>query len=571
LTGDNQTGVDQSVSRLELDRFDLSTRTLNCLRSAGIATVGILTEVKATDILGWPKAGQKTLGELRELMGRLGLKLSGDPGALPRADPKLLREFLTEAEQTEVGDKTHVVYLKTAESDVQRRLVTRVKQIPLSTRAQNVLVQAEIIFVGELAQLTYYEILRLQNCGRCTADELAKLVEGHDLSLGSSIPDWSRERALELADALARAIAQQARKRSQTLLESVAPDPIFLEDELARILQSVSNGRNSKILTSLWGWNGEVYRTLESVGGEFGITRERVRQIEAGALRRLEKHHFQTPFLQSAITLLKKEAPGIDAELSKKIRESGISRDDFNIWSLIRAAEIFNERSPFERVNIDDNRLLVLADDEPQLSGVLSIVRRKTAELGCTNVLSLASELKMGQRRCVAAGMNATTFYIYRMGSPVISALGKGIYCKVGCEVPPGTIEGIVARRRSVTRVSDHGWTPSGCLWFGVELTRQIITAGGIRLAPFVSDLVQGEWKVSLPDGTDYGDVTCRDVFIWSFRNAFAVLGAERGDLVTFEFDLKSRKVLVRVGGPGLFEAIQDHEGVGAADSAEET
>jgi hypothetical protein len=97
-----------------------------------------------------------------------------------------------------------------------------------------------------------------------------------------------------------------------------------------------------------------------------------------------------------------------------------------------------------------------------------------------------------------------------------------------------------------------------------------MITAGGIRLAPFVSDLVQGEWRVLLPDGTDFDEVTCSNAFIWSFRKAFAVLGAEPGDLTTFEFELRSRRVLVRVGGPDLFEVIQDPEGVSAAESAHE-
>jgi len=95
--------------------------------------------------------------------------------------------------------------------------------------------------------------------------------------------------------------------------------------------------------------------------------------------------------------------------------------------------------------------------------------------------------------KAVAAGINATTFYIYRMMSPVISALGKGIFCKVGCEVPPGTIEEIASRRKKVSRISDHGWTPAGKLWFGLELTRQTMVAGSVPIGTFVSDLVQGD------------------------------------------------------------------------------
>src|SRR6266849_5165252 len=139
---------------------------------------------------------------------------------------------------------------------------------------------------------------------------------------------------------------------------------------------------------------------------------------------------------------------------------------------------------------------------------------------------------------------------------PIVAALGKGVYCKVGAEVPPGTIEAILGRRRAAPRVSDHGWTPSGHLWFGLELSRIVITAGSIRLIPFVADFVQGEWTVRLPDGGEYGTVKCKDVFITSFRKAFSVLGVEPGDLVAFEFDTKSRQVTVKAGGPDLFESI---------------
>jgi hypothetical protein len=172
--------------------------------------------------------------------------------------------------------------------------------------------------------------------------------------------------------------------------------------------------------------------------------------------------------------------------------------------------------------------------------------------------------------KCIATGMNGMTFYMYRMISPLVCTLGKNVYCKVGIDVPPGIIEDIVAQRRSTPLVSDHGWTADGKLWFGTELMRQVIIAGGIRLAPFVRDLVQGDWHVILPDGTEFGTVSCQEIFIWSFRKQFALLGAEPADLAAFEFDLKARTVLVRIGGPGLFEAIQDPESASADDGLDE-
>jgi RNA polymerase primary sigma factor len=49
--------------------------------------------------------------------------------------------------------------------------------------------------------------------------------------------------------------------------------------------------RERKIIQLRYGLNDGKYRTLEEVGVEFGITRERIRQIEAVALRRL-KHPY---------------------------------------------------------------------------------------------------------------------------------------------------------------------------------------------------------------------------------------------------------------------------------------
>ncbi len=57
--------------------------------------------------------------------------------------------------------------------------------------------------------------------------------------------------------------------------------------ELIRELVATLNGREQKILSERFALDGGDPRTLEEIGNEFGLTRERIRQLEAGALRKL--------------------------------------------------------------------------------------------------------------------------------------------------------------------------------------------------------------------------------------------------------------------------------------------
>jgi len=48
--------------------------------------------------------------------------------------------------------------------------------------------------------------------------------------------------------------------------------------------------RESKVIAMRFGLAGNVNHTLEEIGNQFGVTRERIRQIEAKALRKLRRN-----------------------------------------------------------------------------------------------------------------------------------------------------------------------------------------------------------------------------------------------------------------------------------------
>ena len=63
----------------------------------------------------------------------------------------------------------------------------------------------------------------------------------------------------------------------------------ILKEQLAEIIATLSD-REQKIIKMRFGIGGERPHTLEEVGYEFSVTRERIRQIEAKALSKLRKH-----------------------------------------------------------------------------------------------------------------------------------------------------------------------------------------------------------------------------------------------------------------------------------------
>ena len=61
----------------------------------------------------------------------------------------------------------------------------------------------------------------------------------------------------------------------------------MLRDQLDEVLDTLTD-REQKVLRLRFGMDDGRARTLEEVGKEFNVTRERIRQIEAKAIRKLK-------------------------------------------------------------------------------------------------------------------------------------------------------------------------------------------------------------------------------------------------------------------------------------------
>ena len=64
----------------------------------------------------------------------------------------------------------------------------------------------------------------------------------------------------------------------------------LLGDQIREIIDDLYP-REQKILKMRFGLDDGITHTLEEVGNEFGVTRERIRQIEFKALEKIRQHH----------------------------------------------------------------------------------------------------------------------------------------------------------------------------------------------------------------------------------------------------------------------------------------
>ena len=117
-------------------------------------------------------------------------------------------------------------------------------------------------------------------CGRCAS--LRATSAAASLSYGTEITDISRTPVGEEEDAHLEDFIQD--EDAGVPVDEAGRQ--LLRRELLHVLKSLTP-REERVITLRFGLEDGRARTLEELGKEFNVTRERVRQIEAKALRKL--------------------------------------------------------------------------------------------------------------------------------------------------------------------------------------------------------------------------------------------------------------------------------------------
>ena len=114
---------------------------------------------------------------------------------------------------------------------------------------------------------------------------------------GSTSPRWSLHSAWQTQSPLEQPVGEDGAQLGDFIEDEDAVDPVRVTEEMdiansLRISIDRLPQREGRILALRYGFYDGVPRTLEEIGDEFNLTRERIRQLEKLALCRLRHPSF---------------------------------------------------------------------------------------------------------------------------------------------------------------------------------------------------------------------------------------------------------------------------------------
>lgn len=173
-----------------------------------------------------------------------------------------------------------------------------------------------------------------------------------------------------------------------------------LEKDLSSFVLTVKKPRDRKVIISYLGWDGRGKKRLQAVADEFGITRERVRQIAKkfeGKFKRNERSNIaDLPALERALSFIEGNTPALAFKVESKLAESKITKREFKVEGIMTAAEFMGREIPFRVVKVkkvDMKRIVISAEDVSHVKPIIRLARKDIKFRGAASVSDIAQRV----------------------------------------------------------------------------------------------------------------------------------------------------------------------------------
>ena len=171
---------------------------------------------------------------------------------------------------------------------------------------------------------------------------------------------------------------------------------LSLEEGLLHFLRLLSRAEGARLdaLAARLGWDGGSGATLDDCGKQLGITRERMRQIQQKALKRLPNHEVFMPALDNALALLEAQAPLSLEQSSNALSNAGITRTEFHPLSLLNAARLLGKKTTLEVSDKGQGKILAANSHTGALQLIATQARKLAGQSGVASVFQVCDALE---------------------------------------------------------------------------------------------------------------------------------------------------------------------------------
>jgi DNA-directed RNA polymerase alpha subunit len=386
----DQKSPERNLSR-RVNELDLSVRSSSMLRRKGIQYVGDLIKLTESELMKTKNFGKKSLSEIKEQLKGMGLSLGMNASEWTHGQIEGLQ--IVQKEATFLDQNSNISEPKFI------HLLRKVDELDFSVRAGNVFKNKGIRYVGDLINLTETQLTDTKNFGRTSLSEIKEKLKGMGLSLGMSVVGWPPNQIEELhiryRDDLESLRNQEAKREidyNQSRISS-------LEDELFQCLgKSIVSERNARIVCAIFGWDGRGPRTLQSVGTEFRMTRERVRQIRNNFLARFAKKRERITanlrFFDAALKVIDERLPVAAHQVENALVREKVSRNPFRVDGLLATSKLLNRKLPFLIVKQGQQRLLIRPQARRIPKLILHLINKSIEHWGVATFADILEQVK---------------------------------------------------------------------------------------------------------------------------------------------------------------------------------